>query len=118
MGWLPVVLGLVSGYLFGRKEHPFLFWLSIISAILAFWSLGIMHNFAFNIARARREQILKNMRSEGIKKEEIETLESYPIKLSVNDTQAAPDWATRINLIVTLICATLFCLALYFRIRT
>lgn len=47
VGWLLVVIPIVAAYLFGTVKHPVQFWLSIAVAAVMFWSLGVMHNYAY-----------------------------------------------------------------------
>lgn len=52
MGWIFVLLPAVAAYLFYSKHLLFMV-LAIITAVGAFWSLGVMHNYATNQARRR-----------------------------------------------------------------
>jgi hypothetical protein len=46
-GWRLVLIPLVAAYLFGKARHPAQLWLSIGVAAVVFWSLGVMHNYAY-----------------------------------------------------------------------
>lgn len=47
-GWLLVLAPVVAAYLFGKAKHSAQLWLSIGVAVVVFWSLGVMHNYAYN----------------------------------------------------------------------
>lgn len=54
MGFLPVLLGAAACYMNrGAEGSRVLFWIALFGAIGAFWSYGIMHNYATNAARRR-----------------------------------------------------------------
>jgi hypothetical protein len=47
-GWLLVLVPLIAAYLFGRSRHSAQMWLSVGVAVIVFWSLGVMHNYAYS----------------------------------------------------------------------
>lgn len=56
MGWVPVVLGGIAAALaYGPHGSRLVFWLAVIGAVGCFWSWGVMHNYATNAAKHRRD---------------------------------------------------------------
>lgn len=53
MGWLPVIISAIAAYLIYDTGHTVMFAIAIITVIGCFWSWGIMHNFATDLARKR-----------------------------------------------------------------
>jgi hypothetical protein len=54
MGWLPVLLGAIAAFLFYKTGHIALMILAIVAALGAFWSWGVMHNYATELAKRRQ----------------------------------------------------------------
>ena len=80
VGWIFVALPVLAAAMFGTgRTAPF--WISLGVAFVAFWSLGIMHNFASKY----------------------------------RTPQAAPEWATSINMFATVAGIVLFIWALIVR---
>jgi hypothetical protein len=53
MGWLPVLLSGIAAFLLHRTNHPVLAVLAAIAAAGCFWSWGVMHNYATELAKRR-----------------------------------------------------------------
>ena len=108
MPTLPIWLAIIAALFFGPAEHPALFWLSLVAALVGFVSYAIMRHAATVAAARRREVLLWQMKQEGKSEVDVATVESLPIQLTLSDTQAAPNWATVVNMAATLISAVLF----------
>lgn len=53
MGWLGPILSGVAALILWGMDHTVLMVLAILSAIGSFWSWGVMHNFATEVAKRR-----------------------------------------------------------------
>lgn len=80
MGWLSVMLSGIAAFLLYRTGHVLLAVLAIAAALGCFWSWGIMHNYAMDRAKRRRNF----------------TGGFYDI--SRKEAQAVPDWITWLNM--------------------
>ncbi len=80
MGWLPVMISAIAAFLIYNTGHPVLFIIAIITTLGCFWSWGIMHNLATDLARKRN-----NYSGEFGDITEFEA-------------QAVPDWIAGINM--------------------
>jgi hypothetical protein len=54
MGWLSILLSAIAAFLFYKTGHLALMILSIIAALGNFWSWGVMHNYATELAKLRQ----------------------------------------------------------------
>lgn len=90
-------------------------WISIAAALAGFWSMGFMHNFAHGSALRRQARILGMARAQGVQAEDLAKLQNATITLSAADAQRAPDWATVMNFVASLIAIALFVWALFAR---
>ena len=80
MGWFPVIISVIAAYLIYDTGHPVLFVIAIITVIGCFWSWGIMHNYATDLARKRSNY----------------SGEFYDI--TEYEAQAVPNWIARVNM--------------------
>lgn len=94
MGWLPVLLGIISCIVYLNQKSFILLIISALGTIIIFWSWGIMHNIAFEKAKQRKGF---TGRFFDINKEE---------SLSV------PDWIANINMISSIIIFVFFVIAM------
>lgn len=101
MSWLTLALGAFAAWNFGRAAHPILFWATVASVIVEFWSMGVMHNFAYSNAAARRQQIISNLQLEGASDSIINELRARPIQLSLSDAQVPPNSVAFVNMLGT-----------------
>ena len=101
MGWIGVGVPIIAAFLFGFGEHPFLFSICIGVGLLAFWSFGVMHNFAHQEIVGRKRQLIENMRLEGRSVEELERAESLPESITPEAALAAPNWIPTVNMVAT-----------------
>jgi hypothetical protein len=101
-GLISVIICVLAATAFYGRGHPVLFWLSVVIAIISFWSWGIMHNFATQSAKRRHDQALSIMRSLGQPEEEIAQFDSQIISSDVPDMDAVPNWLTAVNMLATL----------------
>lgn len=92
----------IAAVAFYGTGHPILFSLSVVTAIVSFWSWGIMHNHATRSAKRRHDLILEMMRAEGRSEDEIQQLDARLINPESADTQAVPDWLVWVNMVATL----------------
>lgn len=55
MGWLSILLSAAASYLFFASGHTLLMVLALATAVGCFWSWGVMHNYATDAAKHRRD---------------------------------------------------------------
>jgi len=110
-GKINLVIGVLSTLIFYWIDSKII-WLSLVTTILIFWSFGIMHNFAMNSARERRELIIENKVLEGASPEEIERVKNFPIHISSGDLNFVPNWLITLNLLFSLAIYILFVVAI------
>lgn len=55
MAWVWVFLSSVAAVLMHRTGHVLLMAIAIFAAVGCFWSWGVMHNFATELAKQRRD---------------------------------------------------------------
>ncbi len=84
MGWLSVLLSGIAAFLLFNTGHTVLMILAIIAAVGCFWSLGIMHNYATDLAKRRSNY----------------TSGFYDI--TNREAQAVPDWISTVNMLFSL----------------
>ena len=101
-GLVNFAICVLAAVTFCGTGHPILFSVSIVTAIAAFWSSGIMHNHATRSAARRHELILEMMRAEGRSEQEIQVFESRFINPDPIDAKAIPDWLASVNMFATL----------------
>ena len=97
MGWLGVVLGIVTAFLLWGTGHPVLLSLAILAAAGCFWSWGIMHNFATEMAKQRP---------------------SYKggfYDITEAEANSVPNWITNLNILFTLVSVVLLIVAVAIR---
>lgn len=85
MGWFSVLICCIAAFLLFNTGHTYLMILAIFAAIVCLWSWGVMHNYATDYAKRRKNY----------------TGGFYDIM--PHETQAVPDWITRINMVFSLI---------------
>ena len=97
MGWLGVAVSAFAALLFYSSEHWVLMALAIVAAVGSFWSFGVMHNYATEIAKQRRDY----------------TGGFYDI--TEEEAAAVPDWLAIVNLVFSVGGLILFISALIMR---
>jgi len=80
MAWLSVLLSAVAAFLLFKSGYIVLMILAILAAIGCFWSWGVMHNYATELAKRRRNY----------------TGGFYDI--TPKEAEAVPDWISRLNI--------------------
>lgn len=80
MGWLSVLLSGVAAYLLFSSGHTVLMVVAIVTAVGAFWSWGILHNYATVAARCRSDY----------------TGDFYDF--TNREAEAVPNWITIVNI--------------------
>jgi uncharacterized membrane-anchored protein len=84
MGWLSVLLSGIAAFLLFKAGHTVLMILAILAAVGCFWSWGIMHNYATDLAKRRSDY----------------TGGFYDI--TNREAQAVPDWISTVNMVFSL----------------
>jgi hypothetical protein len=95
MGWLHIAIGIIACLLLYSTENWIAFWVAVVAAMGSFWSLGIMHNFATESAKRRP---------------------SYKggfCDLTAGEANAAPNWATLVNLLFSILSIGLLLYGVY-----
>ena len=95
MGWLAIVCAALAAILFKISGVSWLFWSSVIAGALAFWSYGIMHNYAVEAAKQRQD------------------FRGDFYDITEQDADHAPNWATALNLLASLASLVLLLAAIY-----
>ncbi len=105
MGMVPVVIGAVASFLL--RGQGIGFWFAVLATIAAFWSFGIMHNFAYRASHERLERTRKDPKEawqELMLKKPGELVQSQKLGITPTDAQAAPNWATMVNMVAAAAC--------------
>jgi len=84
MGWLPVLLSAIAAFLFYKTGHHILMILAIFTAIGNFWSWGVMHNYATELAKRRQNY------------------KGGFYDISRQEAEAVPDWISWTNMGVSI----------------
>jgi len=84
MGWLSVLLSGGAAFLLYRTGHTVLMILAIVAAVGAFWSWGIMHNYASEAAK-RRSNFTGGF-----------------YDFNITEAESVPDWITIANMLFSL----------------
>jgi hypothetical protein len=95
MGWIGVLLGLIGVVISFLSSYYTIAVLCLVSSVGCFWSYGVMHNYATNMARQRA---------------------SYSGRfydITPDETRAAPDWITRTNVVFTATATIFFLLSIF-----
>ena len=99
MGWLSVLLSGVAAFLLFKTGHTLLMVFAIVAAVGCFWSWGIMHNYATELAKRRSNY----------------TAGFYDI--TNREAQAVPNWLATLNMIFTLAGVTLLIIGIVFMVQ-
>lgn len=94
-----IIVSIAATILLYMVESIILFWISLISVIIIFWTWGVMHNYAYTAAKNR---IKSNLIKEGKSEKEISNLLIKSIEISETDMAYVPDYLTLINMIATI----------------
>ncbi len=99
MGWLSILLSGLAAFLMFKTNHMVFMVFSIVSAIVCFWSWGVMHNYATHLAKLRSKY----------------SGDFYDI--TDQEAEAVPDWITMVNMLSTLCGLILLVIGIIFWIR-
>jgi hypothetical protein len=94
MGWMSVLISLVAAALLFRAGHMILGALAVLAIVGAFWSWGVMHNFATESAKRRPGY------SAGF------------YDFTAEDADTVPDWIALFNMAFALLGAVLLVISL------
>jgi hypothetical protein len=96
MGWIGVLLGSLAAIIFFFvSNHIMLCIIALLITMGCFWSWGVMHNYATEMAKRRLNY----------------TGQFFDI--TPEDTHAVPDWITRINMAFTIGAIIIFLLSIF-----
>lgn len=84
IGFLSIAFGAVAAFRFYGSTHPILYWMSVVFTILAFWLVGICHNFAMESAKLKRKHQIENFEKEGRPDVEIGRFTSVILRVKVH----------------------------------
>lgn len=99
MGWLPVLLSVVGAFLLARTGHSTLMILAIVAAVGCFWSWGIMHNYATELAQRRANY------------------SGHFYDITEREARAVPDWIAAVNMVLSLAGVVLLIVGIVFSLR-
>jgi hypothetical protein len=97
MGWLGPAIGILAALTLWDTGHPVLLSLAIISSICCFWSWGIMHNYATEMAKLRS------------------TYRGVFSDFTENEVQSVPNWIAGLNMLFTFAVLVLLIIAVVIR---
>ncbi|MBN1181716.1 MAG: hypothetical protein JXB49_05465 [Bacteroidales bacterium] len=98
-GKIGIIMSIAATILLYIVESTILFWISLLTTVIIFWTWGIMHNYAHMAARNR---IKSNKINEGKSEKEISNLPRTNIEINETDMDNVPDYLTFINMIITI----------------
>jgi hypothetical protein len=84
MGWLSVLLSGIAALLLFMTSHMILMVFAIIVAVGCFWSWGVMHNYATELAK-RRSDYTGGFRD-----------------IASREAEGVPNWITLVNMLFSL----------------
>jgi hypothetical protein len=111
MGKVTIAVGIVAAILFWGLDDIY-FWVTVLTTALAFWSFGVMHNFAMDSAKANRTTIIDNKKYDGASNDEIERIRNMPINIKKADLRVVPNWLALANMICSTGVIILFIIAI------
>lgn len=113
-GKITIGLAIVATTIFYGTDSA-LFWATLATTVMTFWSVGIMHNFAMDSAKARRKRIIDNKIYEQADDKEINRIKDLPINIEYADLRSVPNWLTWLNLIFSIGIYVLLTIGIYKR---
>jgi hypothetical protein len=113
---LTLLLALAPPLLFYGTGHPYLFWISASAGIVNLWSFGVMHNFAYGLAKQRHTRLLQNMESERRSDGDIARAKALPVRMTEADAESVPNWITVVNFVATVMVVGLLICGLAIRL--
>jgi hypothetical protein len=102
-GIINFLIGIIASLLLYFSGNNILFWISTGFTFALFWSWGIMHNFAYNAARKRRNRLKENKIREGAPPEIIQKIENSKIIINQADLNQVPNYISSINILLSII---------------
>jgi len=111
-GKISIIIGILTTLIFYWIDSK-LGWYSFGTTMLIFWTFGIMHNYAMNSARSKRETIIQNKIIEGSSAKELQRVKDLPINISKGDLNIVPDWLSMLNMIFSLIIYVLLIVSIF-----
>lgn len=103
-GKINFLIGIAATLVLYFAQKTTLFWISLITTVIIFWTWGIMHNFAHGSARQRLDMIKKNkMNEEGVSEEVLKKIERAKINITRSDVKQVPNFITTINMLATIV---------------
>lgn len=103
-GKINFLIGIAATLVLYFAHKTTLFWISLITTLIIFWTWGIMHNFAYGSARQRLDIIKKNkMNEEEVSEEVLKEIEHVKINITRSDAEQAPNFITTINIFATIV---------------
>jgi len=98
-GWIGIIVTGTGAAMLLRMGHAWLGGVAIASAVVQFWSFGIMHNFAYEPV-ARYMRAIEQLRKHGFPENDAKALEAMKPE---TDPDLAPNWAAMLNFLATLV---------------
>jgi hypothetical protein len=99
MGWLHTLLPLLAAILLYRTGHILLMVMAIVTTLGSFWSWGVMHNYATNVAKHRSNY----------------TGGFYDF--TKTEAESSPNWLATVNLLFSLVGVVLLVIAIILTVR-
>lgn len=95
MGLLHVLISIITVFLFWKMKSMMLMLFSAIVLVIIFWSFGVMHNFATEMAKKRS------------------TYTGGFNDFTTREVNSVPNWITSINMISCVVGVILFIISIY-----
>ncbi|MFC1546387.1 hypothetical protein ACFL4O_01560 [bacterium] len=99
MGWFSILLSGLATYFLYKTGNIVLMVIAIVDCLGCFWSWGVMHNYATNLAKQRKNY----------------SGDFYDIR--EYEAQGVPDWITIVNMLFTLLGVALLVIGIIFMLR-
>lgn len=90
MGCLSIILSLIATFILFKIGHIVLMYIAITIAIGCYWSWGIMHNFATEMAKKRPDY------------------SGSFFDITKSEARSVPNWITIVNIVFTLSSLAVF----------
>lgn len=112
-GIVSILISAGAAFLLYGVGHPILFAFAVVVALLAFWSVGVMHNYGSYARRDRAARLRDSLRAEGAFDSAAQArLAKFERGV---EPQAIPNWLSGVNMLLTVIALVLLITAFIVR---
>ena len=112
-GIVSILISILAAILLYGTGHAILFTAAIVIALLTFWSVGVMHNYASYARRARAARLRENLALEGRLDTDAEIrLQEYE---RGTEPHAIPNWLAVASMLLTAAAVVLLITSFFLR---